>query len=424
MDTSDSYPPLPESAFRRFIAENYMTSNGAQFSFELDMEQVARLSEAFKHFAIHRTTPVPTNLTPTMMGNFTALPPTNPDMLMDRPSQAWLSAKTRRLSPVGRRPGLDFLNSGRPKSSMEYMSSHQQPFDADFGFLGNAAQMQPGRLSIDVNTMGNNVISSLFSGTHPNAASSLMGTGGHDPLALANSQLFGTDNSTWNNDALNFSHMISQMNDNSTSGLYNPTQLRLNPDALASAARLSLGGRLSPGHIPGHRSPETTGEPWNVDRTVNAFALAGDRMTPDIHISSAGATNLTSEEMKRSSNIWQVNSKDFGLQAAQKILSGMSTFPETRQSSDATLLNGHATDFGSAFGETSRLNKFAEAPDALWNSHQPSAWKPPRPHSSTEGEIHNLTKNFQSMWPDPKPQVLLPSSKRILNGSSLRTQGI
>ncbi|GMH38043.1 hypothetical protein BSKO_05927 [Bryopsis sp. KO-2023] len=51
VDTSDRYPPLPEAAFKLAIIDNYHSTSSSQFAFELDTEQVARISELFKKFS-------------------------------------------------------------------------------------------------------------------------------------------------------------------------------------------------------------------------------------------------------------------------------------------------------------------------------------------------------------------------------------
>lgn len=391
VDTSDTYPPLPESAFRRFIAENYMSSNSAQFSFELDMEQVARLSEAFKHFAVNRTTPIPHQIPQNAIGTF---PQQTNTAMMDRPSQAWLSERTRRLSPVGRRPGMDFLNYGRPRSSMDYLGAHQpQHFETDFSFLGNSGTMQQPRLSFDVNTL-----SSLLGATNA-GPSPLLGNADLAAQGLGGSRLFSGDGTNWNTDGLNLTGMMAQMNENASPPMYNPAQLGLAHDPVGSTSRLSM-GRLSPGHL----SPDLA-DAWSADATANAFKMAAQRLTPDIHISQAAAVNISPEE-KRRANIWQVNSKDMGLVGADKLLSGATGFPEMADAlQEGAAFNGLGGMELGALQEQSRLSQYAEGLDPLWSGPNTSTWKPPRPHSSTDGEVQNLTKNLQNMWPDSKAQV-------------------
>ena len=405
MDTSDTYPPLPESAFRRVIAENYVSSNSAQFSFELDMEQVARLSEAFKQFAVNRTTPVPPSVPQNVLSNFPAPSPSNAPQMLDRPSQAWLSEKTRRLSPVGRRHGLEYLSFGRPKSSMDYLG-HQPPhFETDLGILGGTGSLQP-RLSIDVNSLSSshlNALSSLFGAN--TTASTLLGGGASDPLAAqqalgGNSRLFPNDASNWKAEGMPFAGLMPPASEMASPQLFGQTQIGLAPDnPTAAPPRMSV-GRLSPGHL----SPDL--DTWNVD-TANAFKIAAQRLTPDIHISQAAASNISAEERRRS-NIWQVNSKDMGLVDAQKFLSGMSGFPELQDAlhDGSGGLNGQRTaELAAALQEPSRV----EGLDALWSGPANASWKPPRPHSSTDGEVQSLTQNLQNMWSDAKVQVIAAS---------------
>jgi len=205
------------------------------------------------------------------------------------------------MSPVGvvRRPAMDFLDLNRPRSSMDYRGT----FDSDFGFLGNPA-IQP-RMSVDIQSMSNNQLNALGSlfGNNLNAPSPLLGNDPYSALT-GSSGIFPGDAAGWNSgDPL--ADIMSQLG-GQTQSLLHPGNLGLRQEVQ------SKGGRLSPGHLP---QPEGTGESWNAEITMNAFQLAAQRLTPDIQLPQAAASNISAEERGRS--IWQVNSQDKGLVGAR-----------------------------------------------------------------------------------------------------------
>eukprot|EP00210_Caulerpa_lentillifera_P004078 g3891.t1 len=429
VDTSDTYPPLPESAFRRIIAENYISSTSSQFSFELDMDQVARLSAAFKQFSMNRSTPIQQQQQ--QIPQFAV--PNQPSVVsligagasggggLDlKPSTPWPNEKTRRLSPIPRHPIRDLLIPGRPKSSMEHISSQYDidltPFISGGGGgvprIDQTPPLQGSGLSLDPNLLQ----MSQFQG--------LLGVGPSPPPPMINQSDLNTiqalqkarlsQESPWGGGGLDPTEPLM-------TGLMG--QLASGGESAAAAAAassqllnqtqfsLGLGGSGGGGGIRGRFS---TGNLSPVDR-VDPFitdpgGMSGLILPPEQNLDIQSKMLVNSEE-KQQSKIWKVSPKDKGLVPdTQKVYGGAFKFPERLQNLglESSGLQQQQQRFSGSLAvdgsETMTTSRYQET----WGGPNPATWKPPRPHSSAEGELDPFSRGsggLSTMYPDLKNQV-------------------
>lgn len=432
VDTSDTYPPLPESAFRRIISENYISSTSSQFSFELDMDQVARLSAAFKQFSINRSTPTPQNPIPQFN-----LPNPPPVPLLGggggggdlKPATPWPNEKTRRLSPVPRHPIRDLFIPGRPKSSMDYLAGHAPPFDVDLSLFGGTRldsnqqmnnppppQLQGSGLSLDPNLLQMNQLPNLL-GVNPSPPP--------PPPPLLNQFDLQTvqalqkarlrQESPWggggggldptNDSILPVAGMMGQhqlnhpSQETASSQLLNRTQmgLGLNP---AVSNQGGIRGRFSAGNL----SPVDPIDPFINDSAMTALKLT-EQQNLDLQISQA--INILNPEEKQQSKIWKISSKDKGLVTdPTKVYAEAFKFPEKSSMLGLESIGLTNQRFSGSLAPEGQEGRYQET----WGGPNPATWKPPRPHSSAEGELDPFSRTtipgLSTMYPtDLKPQV-------------------
>lgn len=407
MDTSDTYAPLPESAFKFAIADNYMSSTSSQFAFELDMDQVARLSDAFKQFAISRTTPVPNNAFSPFNGSAHEAVP----LFDEDAAPSWTGERTRRFSPVGVPPPAML---GRPKSSIEHLTGHTPHFESDFNLLGSGfglpnQQLTKSRLSLDANLLQTSQLNDLLGAVAGGniQTSSLLNSVNFDAAqALQNAALL-REASSWtqgqNPSVLSGTGMMPPLGDAASSQLMNQTRIGL---GLNTTGQTGLSGRFSSGNL----NSVEAGDLWSHDPTINAFGLPTQNL--DLQISQPGDVSLSGDD-QQGSKIWKVSSKDMGLLPdTRNVLSGAFTFQDQRVGQ----LQGSGGSTAGVLGTI--LDRFQDT----WGPPNPTQWKPPRPHSSADGEgllfSRGNLQGLDTMYPDPKAQVQLTTEESGLQTKS------
>eukprot|EP00210_Caulerpa_lentillifera_P000279 g272.t1 len=436
VDTSDTYAPLPESAFRRVIAENYVSSVSSQFSFELDMEQVARLSDAFKQFAANGTIPNTNNsdFTPFDGNNAQQLGTTLSLWEQHETARAppWATnniERTKRFSPIGLPPIRDPFIPGRPKSSMEHLTGHTSHFETDFSLLGsglgdfsNTLSQKP-RLSLDVNMLQMNQLGDLLGGGGGTLMNSVdFGLG----QTLQNSGLI-QDTSSWTQDLDQSAvsvpgGMLSTVSgDTASSQLINQTQIALGLNAPTQGLR----GRLSTGNL---TSVDSRGGLWSPDPSFGrSFALPGQSLDPT-QVSSTSDISFNSDD-KQGSKIWKVTSNDINLiPDIQNIYSGGFKFPEKSQMTTTRTIGGGGNPLQRAGASnvqeySTLIGRYQET----WGGSNAASWKPPRPHSSAEGDLSLFTRNnllgLNTMYPDSNAEVNEEGSSNYLQSQNQPLSG-
>lgn len=310
---------------------------------------------------------------------------------------------------------------------MDYLAGHAPPFDVDFNLFGGSRldsnqqmnnppppQLQNSGLSLDPNLLQMNQLPNLL-GVNPAPPPLLNQLDLQTVQALQKVRL--RQESPWgggggldptNDSILPVAGMMGhQLNhhpqDTASSQLLNQTQMGLgfNP---AITNQGGIRGRFSTGNL----SPVDPVDPFINDSAMNALKLT-EQQNFDLQISQA--ISILNPEEKQQSKIWKISSKDKGLVTdPTKVYAEAFKFPEKSSlfGLDSTgLTNQRFSGSLAAEGQEGMTGRYQET----WGGPNPATWKPPRPHSSAEGELDLFSRNtipgLSTMYPagELKPQV-------------------